>query len=207
MTKHFFLLLLLLVSLQASQVPLSPDLDAIDIDIKGKKVHISRIQDIDHKLDNNYSLTSRLSPPFEIQPYTVEEGIQTISELDVFAFIQEELKKGNLLIDARLKHWFYQSTIPTAINIPFTTIHRESEILKTFSITKKGEKLNFSKAKKLLIFDNGPWCPQASEAIHALTKLGYPKEKILYYRGGMQYWSILGLVYAYPKEEGAKNGK
>lgn len=93
MTKYLSLLLLLLVTVEASQVPLSPDLDAIDIEIKGKKIHISRIQDSNHKLENNYSLTSRLSPPFEIQAYTVLKGIKTVSELDVFTFIQEDLKK------------------------------------------------------------------------------------------------------------------
>ncbi|SFV71476.1 hypothetical protein MNB_SV-13-1440 [hydrothermal vent metagenome] len=200
MIKYFSLMLLLLLGLEASQVPLSPTLDSIDIKIKGKKIHISRIQDTNHKLDNNYSLTSRLSPPFEIQPYIVLEGIQTISELDVFKFIQKDLKKGHLLIDTRLEHWFYQSSIPTAINIPFTRINDSKKILKKLSIRKKGEKLNFSKAKKILIFDNGPWCPQATEAIKALVKLGYPKKKILYYRGGMQYWNILGLVNSYPKK-------
>jgi rhodanese-related sulfurtransferase len=205
MIKYFSLLLLLLVTIEASQVPLSPSLDTIDIKIKGKKIHISRIQDTNHKLDNNYSLTSRLSPPFEIQPYTVAKGIKTVSELDVFTFIRKELKKGHLLIDTRLEHWFYQSSIPAAINIPFTSISSNKKIRKQLSISKKGEILNFSKAKKILIFDNGPWCPQATEAVKALLKLGYPKEKILYYRGGMQYWNILGLIQSHPtKDKGAK---
>lgn len=117
---------------------------------------------------------------------------------------KKTLKKGHLLIDARLKHWFEQSTIPTAINIPFPSISTEQEILDTLGISKDSTKnsvLDFTKAKKLLIFDNGPWCPQASEAIKALVKLGYPKDKIFYYRGGMQYWNILGLVQAYPQDE------
>lgn len=203
MTKYFSLLLLLLVYIEASQVNLTKDIPSIDITVKGEKVTISRNQDSNHKLNNQYSLTSRLSPPFEIQPYTVAEGVKTISELEIFTFMQEELKKGGLIIDARLTHWFNQSTIPTAINIPFTSIvdYKKTNIFKKFSVTIKKGKLDFSKAKKVLIFDNGPWCPQASEAIKDLIKLGYPKEKILYYRGGMQYWSILGLHYAYPKGE------
>jgi len=32
-----------------------------------------------------------------------------------------------------------------------------------------------------------------------LVKIGYPKSKILYYRGGMQYWQILGLTTTLPK--------
>ncbi len=44
----------------------------------------------------------------------------------------------------------------------------------------------------MVIFDNGPWCQQAFFAISNLVKLGYPKDKIEYYRGGMQYGQILG---------------
>lgn len=207
MIKIFSLLFVLLLNVEASQVNLTPSLSSIDITVNKKKIHISRIQDINHKLDNNYSLTSRLSPPFEIQAYTVIEGVKTVSELDVFTFIQKDLKKGSLLIDARLAYWFSQSSIPTAINIPFTSLgdKNNTKLLKKFGITKKDKKLYFKKAKKILVFDNGPWCPQASNAIRTLVKMGYPKEKILYYRGGMQYWSILGLKYAYPK--GEKNVK
>jgi hypothetical protein len=207
MIKYFSLLLLVSFVLEASSITLTPTLSSIDIVFKGKKIKISRIQDSNHKMNKTFSLTSRLSPPFEIQPYTVVEGVETISELDVFQFMQNELQKEGLVIDTRLKHWFNQSTIPTAMNIPFTEMaeYNTTNGLKIFSVKNIKGELDFSKAKTLLIFDNGPWCPQASHAIKTLISLGYPKDKILYYRGGMQYWSILGLHYAYPK--GEENGK
>jgi rhodanese-related sulfurtransferase len=201
MIKYFSIVLLLLGSIHASQVPLSPDLEEIDMVIHGKKIHISRIQDTNHKLDNNYSLTSRISPPFEIQPYRVDPKVSTIAELEVFAFIQKDLAKGGLLVDSRLETWFEQSTIPTSINIPFSKIEKGSKLLEKLGVSQKKGKLNFSKSKKIILFDNGPWCPQATHAIKALLKLGYPAQKILYYRGGMQYWSILGLNLSYPKGE------
>ena len=42
-----------------------------------------------------------------------------------------------------------------------------------------------------------------AEAIKALLDHGFPKEKVSYYRGGMQMWRILGLTVVTPKEEKA----
>jgi 3-mercaptopyruvate sulfurtransferase SseA len=208
MIKYFYLPFFLFMLVEASQVKLTPTLSSISVKVNGERIRISRMQDTNHKLRNEYSLTSRISPPFEIQPYSVMEGITTVSELDVFKFIQYTLKKGGVLVDARLSSWFYQSTIPSAVNIPFTTLDKSNapKVLQKLAVTYKDKKFNFSKAKQIIVFDNGPWCPQASKAIHALVALGYPKAKILYYRGGMQYWSILGLIYAYPTEETDNKG-
>ena len=184
----------------AAKVNLTPTLASIDMVYKGETIHISRIQDTNHKLRNEYTLTSRISPPFELQPYQVADGVQTVSELDVFTFIQNSLPKGGLFIDARLSNWHNKSTIPAAINIPFISFANTNILLslQKLGVTKQQGKLDFSQAKDLLIFDNGPWCPQASREIHSLLGLGYPREKIRYYRGGMQYWSILGLTLKYP---------
>jgi len=49
----------------------------------------------------------------------------------------------------------------------------------------------------VLIYCNGAWCAQSEQLIKkakfSLIKLGYPKNKIKYYRGGMQSWVTLGL--------------
>jgi hypothetical protein len=34
----------------------------------------------------------------------------------------------------------------------------------------------------------------------ALMELGYPEEKMKYYRGGMQAWQLLGFTTIVPKE-------
>ncbi len=39
-----------------------------------------------------------------------------------------------------------------------------------------------------------PWDPQATKAIKSLLSIGCPESKILYYRGGMQDWYLLGLT-------------
>ena len=69
-------------------------------------------------------------------------------------------------------------------------------IAKLFSSSseEKASKLDFSKAKTLLLFCNGPWCGQSPRAIRALLKLGYPSHKLFYYRGGMQNWQMGGFT-------------
>ncbi|OOG27718.1 rhodanese [Thioalkalivibrio denitrificans] len=57
---------------------------------------------------------------------------------------------------------------------------------------------DFSEAKELALWCNGPWCDQSPRAIKALVDLGYPPEKLHYYRGGMQNWQMLGLSVILP---------
>lgn len=39
-----------------------------------------------------------------------------------------------------------------------------------------------------------PVCPQSPMAIKAMTRDGFPANKIYYYRGGMLDWDALGLT-------------
>ena len=66
---------------------------------------------------------------------------------------------------------------------------------------KKTERWDFSHAKDLLLWCDGPWCDQSPRAIHGLISAGYPAEKLYYYRGGMQMWQSLGLTTVMPKDE------
>jgi len=73
--------------------------------------------------------------------------------------------------------------------------------LGLFDASMKTDKWDFTNAKDLLFYCNGPWCGQSPHAIKALLGHGFPAEKICYYRGGMQMWKILGLTVVVPKEE------
>ncbi len=192
--------------LQSVEVNIIEGLPYVDVDVDGKPVRIQRIQDTKHKLTNSYSKTSRPAPPFSIQPFQPISGIETVSELDVIDFLKNQvaLNKG-VLLDARMPKWNRAGTIPGSTNIPFSILASKgnsSYIEKIFSllgVKKVDGSWDFSHAHKLLIFDNGPWCQQAVRAMKNLVKLGYPKSKMLYYRGGMQYWQILGLTTIIPK--------
>ena len=50
----------------------------------------------------------------------------------------------------------------------------------------------FDNAKTVVMFCNGPWCGQSPTNIKGLLKIGYPANKIKWYRGGMQDWEVLG---------------
>ena len=194
------------VSLNGVEVNIKEGLPYIDIDIDGESVRIERIQDTKHKLKNSYTKTSRPAPPFTIQAYQPIKGINTIGELDVIDFILKDVNNNTgVLVDARMPKWYRAGTIPGAINLPFSILSIKdnnpfiSQIFELFGAEKVKDKWNFSDAQTILIFDNGPWCQQGVRAMKNLVRLGYPKSKILYYRGGMQYWQILGLTTIKPK--------
>jgi len=199
-------LTLLISPLSATEVNITEGLPYVDVDVDGKPVRIQRVQDTKHKLTNSYSKTSRPAPPFSIQPFQPIKGIETVSELDVIDFLKNQVSKNRgVLLDARMPKWNKAGTIPGSTNIPFSILsskgnnHYIEKIFSLLDVEKTNNAWNFKNAQKLLIFDNGPWCQQGVRAMKNLLKLGYPKSKILYYRGGMQYWQILGLTTIIPK--------
>ena len=72
-----------------------------------------------------------------------------------------------------------------------------------FGADQKTEKWDFSNAKQVVFWCNGPWCGQSPRAIKGLLELGYPAEKVAYYRGGMQMWKVLGLTVVVPETAAA----
>ncbi|HHD73226.1 MAG TPA: rhodanese-like domain-containing protein [Epsilonproteobacteria bacterium] len=198
-------LIFFISSLSAVEVNIKKGLPFVDVDIGGKSVRIERIQDLNHKLKNAYTKTSRPAPPFSVQPFQPIEGIKTVSELDVIDFIAQDMNRSSgLLVDARMPKWYQVGTIPGAINIPFSILSTKGEnpfigkILGLLGANHESGKWDFSKAQNLLIFDNGPWCQQGVRAMKNLIRMGYPKSKIKYYRGGIQFWQILGLTTLKP---------
>ncbi|WP_072680593.1 rhodanese-like domain-containing protein [Arcobacter sp. LA11] len=138
----------------------------------------------------------------KITPMNINDKVKTVGEVEVIKFIEEsQSNEDMLLIDARLPDWFLQMTIPTAENIPFTYFNKDKypddfyDVLEMVGVEEISEgKYDFSKAKKLLLFCNGPWCPQSTFAINNLIKIGFPQDKLLWYRGGMYSWKMLNLT-------------
>ncbi|XPV53951.1 MAG: rhodanese-like domain-containing protein [Halarcobacter ebronensis] len=132
----------------------------------------------------------------------ITDKIQTIGEIEVINFIKESQERDDmLLIDARLPDWFLQMSIPTAENIPFTYFNKDKypddfyDVLDMIGVKEVSKgKYDFTQAKELVLFCNGAWCPQSTFAIENLIKIGYPEEKISWYRGGMYSWKMLNLT-------------
>jgi len=186
----------------ANVVEITDGMPYVKVEANGNKYKIERTQDKDAYLTNTFALTSRPSPPFFIEPFLVTSGVETYGELELLDFVSE--KKG-LLIDARLENWYTKSAIPTAVNMPFKlfltkTSVREKVLQDLGGKQDSSGKWDFSTAKTILLYCNGAWCGQSPTAINALIDLGYPKEKMKYYRGGMQTWQLVGLTTIVPKE-------
>ncbi len=189
------------------KVKITKEIPYIDVDVLGDVVRVQRIQDLKHKLTNSYVKTSRPCPPFCVQPFTPIKGIKTIGEVELAEFLKNEVNNNKgVIVDARLPKWYNQGTIPGAINIPFPILNPKKskeyleQVLPILGVEKKDGKWDFSNAQELVVFDNGPWCQQGTMAMKHLVSIGYPKEKIKYYRGGMQFWQILGLTVLHQKK-------
>jgi len=170
------------------EVKINARTPSVTIATKDGPVEIMRKQDQEATIDPKYAKTSRKCPPFCIQPMQVAPGVTTVGEVELLEFA----KKGGKLIDGRTVEWHIDGTIPGAINMPYTQMAKR---LDEIGCSKKSDgKWGCAKAEKVLLFCNGPWCGQSPMAIKAMLREGYPAEKILYYRGGMQAWHTLGLT-------------
>ena len=187
----------------AEDVRITADIAAKQIVVNGQTINIGRIQDKANMLTGEFTKTSRACPPFCIHPISAGAGVETLGEIEVLAFLENNVAQGTgLLIDSRVPEWFAKGTIPGAVNVPFTTLEPTNpyrdEILKALGGVKTASGWDFSAALDLAMFCNGPWCDQSPRAIRNLTEAGYPPKKLRYYRGGMQLWLLLGLSVQTP---------
>ncbi len=74
----------------------------------------------------------------------------------------------------------------------------KDRLFKILGAKKRNHKFNFKDAKRLIVYGNGPWSPEASKFIKNMLSLGYPAKKMLFYRDGLQGWKILGLTTVAP---------
>jgi len=195
-------------SATAKPVNITPDVASVEITVDGKKVTINRNQDNANLIDSNYAKTSRPCPPFCIRPIVLAPGVETIGELEMLEYLKKLGSDKNLMvIDSRTPDWVARGTIAGAVNIPWTGLDAkkgateldiELIVVDEFGAEKEDDKWDFSNAKTLVLFCNGMWCGQSPRNIMSLLALGYPAEKLKWYRGGMQTWHVLGLSTVIP---------
>ncbi len=193
---------------------------------EGRSVKVQRVQDPDYELSGYFAKTARKCPPFCIQAATPDPAVATIGEVELFDFMETKMRDGSgVLIDARTASWFKKGTIPGSVNYPFVLFSKGvespelTEVLKAFGAKERGEigmveglledwgwadsqykteQWDFTDAKELVLWCNGPACGQSPRAIRGLLEVGYPGDKIKYYRGGMQMWQLWGLTTVIP---------
>lgn len=131
-----------------------------------------------------------------IFPMKLHKDIETYGEIEVLGFIKKmQYDNAMLFIDCRDEEWYTYRTIPGAINIPYDYMmmpkvfeEEYKNALIQLGIRGKQKPFDFSQAKTILLFCNGAWCSQSPKMVKALLALGYPPEKIKWYRGGMEDW-------------------
>lgn len=210
MKSVFLLPLALLIGLgtaQGRQVNITRSLDQFTVRHGEHEVVVMRNQDNGAVLENDFALTSRPCPPFCAQPMTVASGVKTIGEVELVEFMRTRLADGSgVLIDARTENWHRRGTIPGSVNIPFTHLSPAQgadaftleDALALLGVVEGDQGWDFSQARQVVLWCNGPWCGQSPTAIRGMLSIGYPAEKILYYRGGMQLWQVFGLPVVSP---------
>lgn len=181
-------------------VGLSPTLPYLDVSHQGIPVRVRRVQDPKNRLVDDFSKTSRPCPPFCIHPMEAAAGVTTVGELELLDFLRNEVDNGQgILVDARMPKFFNSETIPGSVNIPFVLFTTSPDkLFPLLGATPTDNGFDFSTAKELLLYCNGPWCDQSPRAIKGLIQAGYPSNKLRYYRGGMQLWKILSLTTVQP---------
>ncbi len=192
----------------ALDVNITADMPSVEVMHNGQKVAIQRIQNQDNNINPAFGKTSRKCPPFCIQPGDLAPGVDTIGELEMMHYLKKmsDGDKSIMVIDSRTPDWVAKGTIPGAVNIPWDKLNigksdpiTVQEILEKQLGAKQSEGFwNFSNAKTLVMFCNGSWCGQSPTNIKGLLKIGYPADKIKWYRGGMQDWEMLGLTTVKP---------
>ena len=212
--KNILLTIAALSSLLSAEdvlVKITQDIPQVKINDSGVNITIKRIQDTANRLTDDFAKTSRICPPHCIPKMKIEDGIKTIGELELIDFIKNKVyKKKGILVDARLKEFYVLETIPGAINIPFTIAQTKSKKVTESLFKALGAKVksdgsyDFSNAKELAIFCSGLWCSASVSLAKNLADKGYPKEKILWYRDGLQAWKLLGLTTVVHKAIEAK---
>jgi rhodanese-related sulfurtransferase len=115
-----------------------------------------------------------------IQPISLAPGVCTVGELEVI----EHLRDGRPVVDCRLPVYVERGTIPGAVNVP------HGEIVERIP--------ELDPVEPIVVFCNGPQCTATAKAIDALLAVGWPADRLLYYRGGIHDWVTLGLPLATP---------
>lgn len=182
---------------QFDKVKITPDMAYIYVYHKGKAVKVHRIQDTKHKITGEYANIYR--PGKDIQPIKMHKDIQTIGEVELLTFMKKKVnKKKGLLVDLRTKAAYKKESIPSAVNIPARVKDNKAKVEKILKIlgSKRLEdgSLDTSQVKDVAFYCHGLWCDKSSDFIKIFLELGYPANKMLYYRGGFQMWKILGFT-------------
>lgn len=181
-------------------VAISKGVKSIEMNLNDEKFTLMRNQTAGNKISALYETTNRGMP----QPISLGKGIETLGEIEFIEYMKKAQNDDSIaIIDSRKPGWFAKLRIPGAVNVPFTNFSEKDTAVEMMEdemgvVQKEDGTLDFSKAKTVALYCNGYWCGQTPAMVirakYSLINMGYPAEKIKYYRGGMQAWTSLGFT-------------
>ena len=121
-----------------------------------------------------------------IQAMVPVPGVTPVGEIEILNAMND---RDALVVDMREPEDRANGTIAGSLHIVYTEVAGR---MNELGCTKAAGKWDCSSAKKVYAFCNGPACPQSPSAIVAMTRDGFPANRIYYYRGGMLDWAALG---------------
>jgi rhodanese-related sulfurtransferase len=93
--------------------------------------------------------------------------------------VTELVRDGAQLVDTRVPDSRSGVSLPGAVNVPHDQV-----------VARRDE---FDTNRVHILFCNGPQCPQTPDALGSLSDVGYPVDRLAYYRGGMHDWITLAM--------------
>lgn len=153
-----------------------------------KDVDTVVVQTIDGPVTITREMTACAKNGGTLQPLVPVEGVHPVGEIEILEALNDA---GAVVVDMRDLNDRVKGTIPGSVGIPYTEV---ASRLNELGCSKTENKWTCDQAKDVYAFCNGPVCPQSPIAIRAMTREGFPADKIYYYRGGMLDWDALGLT-------------
>ncbi len=188
MVRAFLALTLLLAAAAAASATPAPALAGEPLKITPDSMAVT-IQTPDGPMEITREKNDIMIIGGVLQPMVPVPGVTPVGELEVL----DALAGGTaLVVDMRTIEWRAEATIPGSIHIPYTEV--ASRLDELGCDRTGGGEWDCEGAESMIAFCNGPACAQSPMAIKAMVREGFPVEKIAYYRGGMQSWTVLGLT-------------
>ncbi|NDP37912.1 MAG: rhodanese-like domain-containing protein [Rhodoferax sp.] len=126
-----------------------------------------------------------------IQPLVPQPGVTPVTEIDVLHALNDP---STMVIDMRDEDEPLGPTIPNSYHIPYNEL--EDRMAELGCQQRGKNQWDCTSAFKIVAFCHGPMCVQSPAGIASLVRMGFPVNKISYYRGGMMDWQGLGLTTA-----------
>lgn len=123
-----------------------------------------------------------------VQPFVPQPGVTPVTEIEVLHALNDP---STMVIDMRDEDGPLGPTIPNSYHIPYNEL--EDRMAELGCQQRGKNQWDCANAFKIVAFCHGPMCVQSPTGIATLVHMGFPVDKISYYRGGMLDWLGFGL--------------